>query len=750
MELPVLGDGDSYSPWVYLGPDYAPVSALAVSPQNPEALLASIDGLDEIPVAYTAYLSVNDGEEWTHTPFRAPTLHVAYTPQGNLLALGVRRVEYSEDGGQTWSSHSMDPIGSFMYHYSQVDFRDDGQGDLWIRTGRFPESEVLRVAQDFSEWNDVTPPMPEGFYIHRIAVSHQELGTVAVAATSNSGQQTRVWITTDDGATWTMGGSGLPLGNVSDLKWQNGRLLLAMGPRCCSSHSGLFASNDVGLTFQALWAGSSHAPVNTVTFDPDDDRRLWIATEYEGIHYSDDAGLTWAAGIGGTFGLQIRLVHFDPATSRLWAALGNDGLFVSEDGGGSFERRSVGLNALPVTDIASVAGAPHRMAMSAESTTIGRSRLLLSQDGGVSWDFKDHAYELWASRVRYDASGRLHATMHTLSRNVLIRRELDGSWSEVGFEWPSDELGKVVDVHFGQEPGVLLLAGYRQSNSQHPRMPAIWRSGDDGLRWEAVLEGDSESVQIDHLVKLSYPRFTRFIALERSNRPLSPTGRIVLSNDDGRTWDEPAAGPPPFVHGALCQTEDNELYLIADVSQTTKLFSSSDGGVSWVTTGWSHPNSWQDGGPYTALQCGGEPGSIVVGNRLGEMLRSLDAGETFQPFNQGLGLVGDQVNALRTTEAGLYAATVNGLWFNPDVRSGPEKPRMLEATTLRSHMRSRVELAWIGGASSVDIWKDGARVATVENAGQFRTTLLNLGGSGTSAWTVCNAGRQSCSSTVTH
>lgn len=93
----------------------------------------------------------------------------------------------------------------------------------------------------------------------------------------------------------------------------------------------------------------------------------------------------------------------------------------------------------------------------------------------------------------------------------------------------------------------------------------------------------------------------------------------------------------------------------------------------------------------------------------------------------------------------------NGGDDGDDGDNGGDDPSAISLTGSGTKVqgRWRAELSWSGASSSqVDIYRDGTKIATVNNSGSY-TDQTNLRGSGTLTYTVCEAGSEVCSSGVT-
>jgi thermitase len=74
----------------------------------------------------------------------------------------------------------------------------------------------------------------------------------------------------------------------------------------------------------------------------------------------------------------------------------------------------------------------------------------------------------------------------------------------------------------------------------------------------------------------------------------------------------------------------------------------------------------------------------------------------------------------------------------------------LHARGYKIHGLQKVDLFWSGPTSGfIDIYRNGALIATVPNQGGFYTDNINRTGKGTYTYRVCVAGTGNCSNQVT-
>jgi hypothetical protein len=73
----------------------------------------------------------------------------------------------------------------------------------------------------------------------------------------------------------------------------------------------------------------------------------------------------------------------------------------------------------------------------------------------------------------------------------------------------------------------------------------------------------------------------------------------------------------------------------------------------------------------------------------------------------------------------------------------------LSVTAYKIRGQKYADLTWSGAtATSVDVYRDGAKIATTANSGAYTDGPLGVGG-GSATYQVCEAGTSTCSNQVT-
>jgi photosystem II stability/assembly factor-like uncharacterized protein len=140
---------------------------------------------------------------------------------------------------------------------------------------------------------------------------------------------------------------------------------------------GLYQTTDAGAKWQRLTGPD--VIVNDVYVDPSNHKHVLLATDRSGVLLSADGGMSFIAANSGFSQRQVEALLVDNRNSNtIYAGVLNDktygGVFVSDDGGSSWEQRSVGLDGRDI----------FTLAQGSDGTVLaGTNHGVLSLNGGV-------------------------------------------------------------------------------------------------------------------------------------------------------------------------------------------------------------------------------------------------------------------------------------------------------------------------------------------------------------------------------
>ena len=250
-------------------------------------------------------------------------------------------------------------------------------------------------------------------------------------------------------------------------------------------------------------------------------RRLWCGVKPGRLYVSDDGGESWApvAGLNdhptradwgpGAAGLTLHTFLPDPEDpTRFWLAMSAAGVFASEDGGETWERRNRLANADACT------GHDHPAAPRDGQTGLCVHNMQAA--GGMLWQQNHHG----------------------------VFRSADGgrSWSDVTGGLPS-----TFGFPIGVDPGdpdtawTVPLNGDTEGRFPPGAAAAVWRTRDGGATWEACRAG--------------LPQQGCYFTVLRQAMSVAPgavpriafgtnSGSVFLSDDRGDSWQEIARHLP--------------------------------------------------------------------------------------------------------------------------------------------------------------------------------------------------------------
>lgn len=191
---------------------------------------------------------------------------------------------------------------------------------------------------------------------------------------------------------------------------------------------GIFKTTDGGRTWQEKNRGLTSTFTPTVIIDRANPRRLFCATE-AGIHRSDDGAEQWQPI--ALLGLGIRtMVQHPEQHNYLMAGTEDDGVFISQDHGKTWQQKITGLTH---KTIYALTFAPQNPKILYAGTFQGG--IYKSTDGGDSWlPVNNNLGNLDLHALVVDPADERTVYAGTLNDGVWLSEDAGGSWRFIGLE----------------------------------------------------------------------------------------------------------------------------------------------------------------------------------------------------------------------------------------------------------------------------------------------------------------------------
>ena len=370
---------------------------------------------------------------------------------------------------------------------------------LCVLVGTTKGAFLIESGQDRSDWA-VHGPFCDGWPINHVIGDPQS--GMLWAGGGGEWQGAGVWRSEDGGKSWQV--SRLTKGSIDDWAAKDAEFARMVG--------WTEAPLPFGGDFSQVWS-LHHAK-----------GRLFAGTKPAGLLQSDDAGQTWsriesltdhpsaAEWTPGAAGLVLHTILSDPSDEKkLWVGISAAGVFASEDGGETWERRN------RLSNIETVHHHDHPAAPSGGE--IGHCvHNMVRAPGADDVLYQQNHHGVW--------------------------RSADGgrSWDDITVGLPST-FGFPIQVH-PRDP--LTVWTFPLNGDMAGRFPpgaaaAVWRTRDAGNTWEAMREGLPQTACFFTVLRQAMARDTREPAGVYFG---TNSGSVFASRDEGDTWVEIARHLP--------------------------------------------------------------------------------------------------------------------------------------------------------------------------------------------------------------
>ena len=638
------------SPWTSLGPfgQSATVRALAVDPSNPSTIYAGTMDLSASFYRGGIFKSVDGGQSWAReTMPLAFVLSVVVDPKtpSTVYAAGDA-IFKSVDGGASWTSIYTGVSGNLF----SLAIDPISPSTVYAIGG---ENGVLKTSDGGETWTVIASGLPV-FYPGSLAVDPMSPSTLYLAADGTVGGLFR---STDGGQSWsrvTAVGSG-------------GAQAVFVSPKSssfvyASTTSGVFRSADGGIGWTS--AGTGLQGFGVASFAADAESDVVYAGTGGGVFRSADHGRTWAP-LGPSNVVLSVAVDTASAPAALYAGTDSTGFFRSVDAGSTWNASNAGLTGASVTTLGVNPTTPSTL-----YAGVSRGRVFKSGDRGASWaETGPGASEEEVTAFAFDPSA---------PGTVYVARSRDGLFktTDGGASWSHADEGLSIPPFYGSQFVTALAVD--------PVTPKTLYAGLSTFGFGAIVNGyvfkstDGGESWAQLPVTLSFGFVFALAVDPRAHALYAPGAR---STDGGASWQLFPSPCGEAGAGSLAVAADSTLYMSCGW-----VYKSTDGGQSWVT--------FEVAGSYLVVDPTAS-GAVYAGGP-GGVLRTLDAGATWTPANDGLtdqnvtALAIDPVNPGR-----VYAGTGSTGVFAKDF-SGRALPLCAPSPTTLCLVGNRfeVEVAW--------------------------------------------------------
>ncbi len=272
-----------------------------------------------------------------------------------------------------------------------------------------------------------------------------------------------------------------------------------------------------------------------------------------GVAFITRSGDRWSESRRALEGKHISALMIEPSRGTIFAGTHGAGLYASNDGGRTWDRRDAGIASPDIYSLASAqAGGEQQVYAGTEpahlyvSTDLGQNWSELPAIRSVgsvpNWTFPGPPHEAHVKHITFDPRS---------ADTIYVSIEVGGALKSIdGGQTFRDLHGMYEDVHrmvvVPTQPSHIYIAGG----------DGLWESKDSGETWERLTDRTARIAYPDAL--LVHPETPELMFMAGAicspgewRKTKDADSRIGRSRDGGRTWEYLDGGLPEHIHGNM-------------------------------------------------------------------------------------------------------------------------------------------------------------------------------------------------------
>ena len=498
----------------------ADVRALIIDPSRPDTLYVGTSGGE-------VYVSTDAGKSWQNprnsVPFPGYVVDsLVVDRSGRLWAAswglwGGGVIAVSEDSGKTWTRKDAG-LEDFSVRAIAVDPHDSDFVLIGGLTG------VYRSKNSGCTWEKIS--------------DQENVESVAIDPRKNERLFVGTWRqgyrSEDGGNSWALINNGMVLDtDMFEITIDSDNPDNMWVATC----GWVYNTKNSGDNWTRYKDGFNNRRVHDVELDPCDRDALYAGT-VAGLYRSNDAGKTWY--VVSDEDLVVNTIALHPQRpGRIILGIESDGVYVSNDGGKTFERSCQGLRNLTVTSVAVEPSEPKHVYAAVAFGGIS-SGIYESSDAGENWK------KLSTTKL---PSGLSLAVSDDAEMKFLAGTEKGFFWSTDGAEWTQAQPANA-------PIRVDRIARFNRARFFAATSDGVFTSRDSGKSWYRLADSADRSVDIA-------------VGTLGENKALFALTTSGLVAFDGEQW-QPIAGSPAKGRTIAIRSLNDSQYVFVAGSQGVK------------------------------------------------------------------------------------------------------------------------------------------------------------------------------------